>query len=230
MDNPFSFDLSCSHQLGASPDSNVFASFSGGQITIEKKIPISVWQLWGKSESSYEHFAYYGWGSCQYGTVTTHDECEAAVKSIAKVAGRTPARGMVVGNWWHVPRGCSSQAGGDWTAHFNTGSGSAPHWTDYRTVCTSTTPTPWYFAPTGATSCPCGRGATGNECEAAARTLTHQYGRVPGRSMTVGAWSWVPLGCSAQAGGDFAAHYNTNSWSHPSSIYRLVCTNNGVAC
>ena len=72
-----------------------------------------------------------------------------------------------------------------------------------------------------------------NECESVARKLTPD---TPGRSMVVGhgggcldgSWGQVPLGCSVQSGGDWAAHYKTSGDTGKGCIhaaYQLVCTN-----
>jgi hypothetical protein len=38
-----------------------------------------------------------------------------------------------------------------------------------------------------------------------------------------GAWGDVPLGCSAQSGGDWAAHYKTSGVNCAGMLYQLVC-------
>ena len=68
--------------------------------------------------------------------------------SLASVANRTPARGMVIGSggtcndnsWGTIPLGCSAQTGGDWTAHYimdgpNCNNGN------YQLVCSAVRPT-----------------------------------------------------------------------------------------
>ena len=64
-------------------------------------------------------------------------------------------------------------------------------------------------------------------------------GKIPKRNLQVGAgghcmdgsWGQVPLGCSAQSGGDWAAHYKTdtdngNACIHP--WYQLLCKSSGT--
>jgi hypothetical protein len=89
----------------------------------------------------------------------------------------------------------------------------------------------WHLAPPGWTSCDSGAPATQAECASAVATLASEAGRIPGRTSTVvgsggscndGGWGNVPLGCSAQTGGDWAAHYKT-SGVNCNSGYPLVC-------
>ena len=64
-------------------------------------------------------------------------------------------------------------------------------------------------------------------------TLAESAGRAPARSMQVGtggvchsSWGAVPVGCSAQSGGDWAAHYKRDGDTGQSCIntqYQLVC-------
>lgn len=72
--------------------------------------------------------------SCDTGVQATQAECEAAVASVASVAGKTPGRNLQVGSggncgdggWGGVPAGCVAQSLnvgttiGDWAAHFKT--------------------------------------------------------------------------------------------------------------
>ena len=59
-----------------------------------------------------------GAGGCPAGSkVVPQSECEAANAALTP-AGKSAARAMMVGSWAHVPRGCSMQHGGDFTAHF----------------------------------------------------------------------------------------------------------------
>ena len=93
----------------------------------------------------------------------------------------------------------------------------------------------YHLAPSGSHECDYGISATQNECEAAALGLTQG---TPGRTLQVGSgggcldgsWGQVPLGCSAQSGGDWAAHYKTSGDTGNGCIhaaYQLVCSNTG---
>lgn len=46
------------------------------------------------------------------------DCLEHATKALT-AAGKTARRGLQVGNWGHLPWGCSVQSGGDWSPHYN---------------------------------------------------------------------------------------------------------------
>ena len=75
------------------------------------------------------HLAPPGANTCDYGSSLKESECETAVQTFAKEAGKTPGRRMVLGSggpwgscedggWIQVPFYCSVQSGGDWTAHY----------------------------------------------------------------------------------------------------------------
>ena len=65
-----------------------------------------------------------GTNVCPSGSVPVSEaSCEAANAALmppGKHAGRT----LVAGSWGQLPPGCSTQAGGDWAAHFNRGHGN----------------------------------------------------------------------------------------------------------
>ncbi len=93
---------------------------------------------------------------------------------------------------------------------------------------------PWHLAPAGQFACDYGSPATQNECGTAVAALASQAGRIPpngiaigsGGSCNDGSWGSVPLGCSAQTGGNWAAHYKTsgaNCYVGYGS-YSLVCS------
>jgi len=98
----------------------------------------------------------------------------------------------------------------------------------------------WHLAPPGHTTCMYGSNARVDQCHAATAMLAHTHGKKPARSLQIGSggscmdggWGQVPKGCSAQAGGDFAAHFKTsggNNWKgciHP--YYRMVCSGPGT--
>ncbi|ALH23204.1 hypothetical protein ceV_298 [Chrysochromulina ericina virus CeV-01B] len=108
----------------------------------------------------------------------------------------------------------------------------------YEKISSSTNIPEWHLAPAGSTTCDSGTNASSGECEAIVKSLATKNKRVPGRSMQFASgfelvepcgdgrtgWGNVPLGCSAQTGGDWAAHYKTGSVNCNSGIYQLVCS------
>ena len=108
------------------------------------------------------------------------------------------------------------------------------HEVQYRPAQPPSLPLQWHLAPAGATACDNGVNADELQCGAAVSALAAQEGTSPGRSIrkgdggTCGAGSWgnVPLGCSAQTGGDWAAHYKRSgvNCNHGSLDYRLICS------
>jgi len=104
----------------------------------------------------------------------------------------------------------------------------------------------WHMAPPGALRCDRGTSASRDQCDGATRHMASRVGRTPSRSMVVGSgggcldggWGQVPIGCSAQSGGDWAAHYKT-SGNHDGShyrngcvhtIYQLICSDPTCSC
>eukprot|EP00930_Biecheleria_cincta_P014646 TRINITY_DN12510_c0_g1_i2.p1 TRINITY_DN12510_c0_g1~~TRINITY_DN12510_c0_g1_i2.p1 ORF type:complete len:369 (-),score=58.04 TRINITY_DN12510_c0_g1_i2:81-1187(-) len=89
----------------------------------------------------------------------------------------------------------------------------------------------WHLAPVAANTCDFGRVAIQGECEAAVLAVASQSGTSPGRSLQVGnggtckdgGWGNVPIGCSAQTGGDWTAHYKSKG-SNCNFGYQLVCS------
>ena len=90
-----------------------------------------------------------------------------------------------------------------------------------------------HLAPPGANTCDYGSGVQSN-CEAAAQIFAAEAGTTPGKSLKVGSggtcndggWGQVPLGCSVQSGGDWTAHYKTDTDTGAGCIheyYQLVC-------
>eukprot|EP00808_Paulinella_micropora_P009603 g9125.t1 len=92
--------------------------------------------------------------------------------------------------------------------------------------------TGWHLAPKGAPVCDYGVTVSARDCAAAVSFLASKAGRVPGRQMATGsggtcgdgAWGQVPLGCSAQTGTDFTAHYKPTGTNCPNQNFQLVCT------
>jgi hypothetical protein len=90
----------------------------------------------------------------------------------------------------------------------------------------------WHLAPAGATVCDTGTNAAENQCEDAVAEIAAARGSTPQRSLQIGsggscgdgAWGLVPVGCSAQSGGDWSAHYKTSGVNDcPHAHYQLVC-------
>ena len=92
----------------------------------------------------------------------------------------------------------------------------------------------FHLAPHGASTCDYGTSVDHSECENAVLSLATTAGEVPGRNLQVGAggkcldgsWGQVPLGCSAQSGGDWAAHFKKDGDTGAGCIhqvYQLVC-------
>lgn len=108
-------------------------------------------------------------------------------------------------------------------------------------ICSSTNIPEWHLAPVGSTTCDSGINASSGECEAIVKSLATKNKHVPGRSMQFaseadlvepcgeGGWGNVPIGCSSQTGGDWAAHYKTGGISTSVNCnrppgYQLVCS------
>jgi len=90
----------------------------------------------------------------------------------------------------------------------------------------------WHLAPRGASKCDYGVVATRSQCEAAVQQLASREGVTPGRGLQAGSanqcggrgWGLVPLGCSAQTGGDWAAHFSVGPAECAHDHYQLVCS------
>jgi hypothetical protein len=73
---------------------------------------------------------------CPGGMMTmSESECDASAKLVLP-AGKTMGRTIQVGSWPQVPPGCSLQSNGDWTPHYNKGSGKNDG--EYSLVCEDT--------------------------------------------------------------------------------------------
>jgi hypothetical protein len=183
------------------------------------------------------HLAPAGRTSCAYGSPATQNECGTAVAAVASKAGRIPPNGINIGSgglcndgsWGSVPLGCSAQTGGSWAAHYKT-SGANCNPGLYSLVCSGSVP--WHLAPAGQTRCDYGSPATQNECETAVAALASMDERIPPNGINIGSgglcndgsWGSVPLGCSAQTGGSWAAHYKTSGANCNPGSYSLVCS------
>jgi len=184
------------------------------------------------------HLAAPGAHICDYGQPASETECEGAALSIAGNPKRSiqvgRGGGCMDGSWGQVPLGCSAQTGGDKAAHFKTSGDTGAGCINkaYQLVCTTFAPPIFHLAPPGAHKCDYGHSATQAQCEDAAWPIAGN----PKRSLQVGrgggcmdgSWGQVPLGCSAQTGGDKAAHFKTSGDTGAGCInkaYQLVCTN-----
>lgn len=110
-----------------------------------------------------------------------------------------------------------------------------------------------HLAPPGAAACDYGSNVAKADCSNVAKILAQKMGTWPTRSLQQcstrkearngfmdgnlvgcsggcldGGWGAVPGGCSAQTGGDWAAHYKGGTPTKPGcvhQVYQLVCTN-----
>jgi len=106
----------------------------------------------------------------------------------------------------------------------------------------------YHLTPPGSSRCDSGTTPTADQCLAAVQALADYEEQTMGRStLQQGSgvcgtnWGKVPVGCSAQSGGDWAAHYSTSLVSSSGSsmtpeeelacvdhMYQLVCS--GAKC
>lgn len=99
-----------------------------------------------------------GSASCPSGsTAVGQDVCQAASLRLLP-PGASQGRTLQAGSWGHVPSGCSVQTGGDWAAHFNSGSGNndggySPICVVSTTSTTTTTMTTTTIANNAASTC-----------------------------------------------------------------------------
>eukprot|EP00929_Paragymnodinium_shiwhaense_P044547 TRINITY_DN2283_c0_g1_i7.p1 TRINITY_DN2283_c0_g1~~TRINITY_DN2283_c0_g1_i7.p1 ORF type:complete len:832 (-),score=261.80 TRINITY_DN2283_c0_g1_i7:245-2740(-) len=91
----------------------------------------------------------------------------------------------------------------------------------------------YHLAPKGAKECDSGAPASQEDCEAAVAKISKSKGKEPKRKLQVGkggkcldkGWGQVPPKCSAQTGGDWAAHFKTEGpdCTKYGDVYQLVC-------
>lgn len=211
------------------------------------------------SGREYVHLAPKGSDFCDYGQSVGKDDCVKYATMMAGEAGKSLGRNGALqqgsggacldGGWGQVPGGCSVQSGGDWAAHFKSGSipnvGNLPGKCTaraYQLVCRGKPPpndhtSKYHLAPPGSASCDYGKPVHERECLAAVNSL-RQYEGVPapqasrarlqsgsGGTCMDGGWGQVPHSCSAQSGGDWAAHYKSGNTEKGCvhSAYQLVC-------
>ena len=186
---------------------------------------------------------------CDYGELVAQSECEAAVAILAARDGATPGRTMQLGSggacsdglWGDIPLGCSAQTGGDWASHYKSSGSNCPS-AGYRLVCVAagapppSPPQAYHLAPALAVECDYGDLASQAQCEGVVAILAARASATPARPMQIGTggdcgdtgWGGVPLGCSAQSGGDWAGHYKVSGVNCPVASYQLVCVADGA--
>ena len=96
----------------------------------------------------------------------------------------------------------------------------------------------FHLAPAGSSKCDYGTTIDESDCEGVVRSFAATFEQVPGQSMQIGSggscldgsWGQVPVGCSAQSGGSWTAHYKTSTDNGEGCIhsaYQLVCLSTG---
>ena len=144
------------------------------------------------------------------GRVIPQTEATCLKASLAEYGAKVTARRnyLAKGSWGHVPPGCTVQSGGDWAAHYNrrgTGRPNGGYSPVKAAVDTSTVGRVYFNTWPGF--------VFETTCLAAA---TDKFGSKVTKkrpNLVAGSWRHVPAGCSVQAGGDWAAHFNRNSKS-----------------
>jgi len=176
---------------------------------------------------------------CIVGESVSEEQCNDAVKNLAP-STQPYVRGLQVGSggrcldeaWGQVPNGCSAQSGGDWAAHFKTGSPTGEvlgsifqsfRCVDelYQLVCT--VPQDLYWAPYGQNTCTNGGTVSAFACAFAVNSmdmnlarkratetqLAYKYymaydedERPLAMACTGQGWGQVPTGCSAYTSSD----------------------------
>lgn len=135
------------------------------------------------------------------------------------LAASPPVMSLVVDSWTDRPTGCSVTAAGEVSFNLDPSGGNCG---DFFPVCTPLAS----LASQGANECPAGSGLSSpseEQCLAAAHDLLPSF-LSPGRDDLVsGSWGNVPPGCSVQTGGDWAAHWNSNSEGANDGRYSVLC-------
>jgi uncharacterized protein YgiB involved in biofilm formation len=148
--------------------------------------------------------------------ITTTQECKAAGESLSLYFR---SGYLISGTWWFVPCGCAMQAVGDMAVHFDSNLNECGSDGNWRSICKTTGTAPPTISPNlngpqyevlevSTEGCPAGKGITTvDECRVAGESLSLYFrsGYIP-----TGTWWFVPCGCSIQAGGDMAVHFDTN--------------------
>jgi len=192
---------------------------------------------------------------CFVGESVSKEQCNGAVRHLAP-SNKPEVRGLQVGSggschdgsWGQVPNGCSAQSGGDWAAHFRTGSTESTKSSNcvlplYQLVCTVSQQL--YWAPYGQKTCNNG-GNTVSEL-ACASAVNFMYGAAmslsplayrgwSGESCNGNGWGNVPDGCSARNGdgmggyGDGQPHFKVVGDKCASDEWQLLCTTYQGSC
>jgi len=158
--------------------------------------------------------------------------CAEASKKVLPT-GKTQGRDMQTGNWPHVPIGCSMETGGDYTAHYNLGTGVNDG--GFTSVCLSaiyqlrllpaSDRTNNYVLVASPTCTP--ELAVSQDACANASMQVLPAGKTQGRVMQIddpiGSWAHVPIGCSMETGGDYSAHYNRGTQGVNDGGFTSVC-------
>jgi len=193
-------------------------------------------QYWSPNRA-WSYLSAPGAPECLVGESVSKEQCSAAVNNVAP---NNPLRGLQVGSggscldggWGQVPKGCSAQSGGDWAAHFKTGSPTGEvlgsifqsfRCVDelYQLVCT--VPQDLYWAPYGQNTCTNGGTVSAFACAFAVNSmdmnlarkratetrLAYKYymaydqdERPLAMACTGQGWGQVPTGCSAYTSSD----------------------------
>jgi hypothetical protein len=110
-----------------------------------------------------------------------------------------------------------------------------PNTPTFSPITSNPTTLKWHFAPKWQPKCDYGSPAPQNECEAAVAALAIAAGRSPPATGSLqigsnsggcnsGGWNAVPLGCSAQTGGSWIAHYKKSGGNcNEGAKYQVVC-------
>jgi hypothetical protein len=168
-----------------------------------------------------------GSNDCTSGTNPNERECLAVSHAIVAEKNQAQGRtGLAVGNWSHVPGGCSIQSGGDWAAYYNRRPEGLNDGT-FRMSC-SGPPAPskhYHLEPEGSNNCTSGTNPNERECLAVSRAIAAEKNQTVGRTYLIaGSWRHVPTGCSTQTGGDWAAHFNRRHGGSNSGDYSMTCS------
>ena len=73
--------------------------------------------------------------ACDIGKTMGKEACREVNKLLAVQHGKKPGGDIVTGSWGHIPKGCSSQIQGDWTAHYNESQKLTSNTDGYALIC-----------------------------------------------------------------------------------------------
>jgi len=221
-------------------ESGVDSSCVGEEVSLLQSHHLAV----KENETSWEPPTYLsvpGAPQCVVGESVSKEKCNQAVRALAPYAQPYVRRLQVGsggscndGGWGQVPNGCSAQVGGDWAAHFKTGSPQPFGCVHplYQLVCT--VPQEWYLAPYGQKTCNNGGDTVSRfACDFAVHVLA-EGNQKPSDALldsNDGRYQWimdgfiVPTGCSARTQSDWRPVFREGGHSQfASDTYQLVCT------